>query len=146
MNKVREILRLKYDVNLSIRNIASSCNCGKSTVHEILKRAKDAGVTWPITIPNKKLIELLYPPKEKQTIFPEPDVIQMHLEMKKKHVTLMLLWEEYKTQHPDGLMYTQYCERYRVFKKLNKLSMKKDHKAGEEVEVDWAGTEMSYID
>ena len=146
MNKVREILRLKYDVKLSIRNIASSCNCGKSTVHDILGRAKAVGVTWPITITNKKLISLLYPPNENQTFSHEPDVNEMHLEMKKKHVTLMLLWEEYKTQYPDGLMYTQYCERYRVFKKLNKLSMKKDHKAGEEVEVDWAGTEMSYID
>ncbi len=67
-------------------------------------------------------------------------------EMKKKNVTLMLLWEEYKRDHPDGIMYTQFCDRYRNFKANNKISMHKEHKAGEEVEVDWAGDTMSYVD
>ena len=67
-------------------------------------------------------------------------------EMKKKSVTLMLLWEEYKEKHPDGIMYTQFCDRYRNFKKDNQISMHKEHKAGEEMEVDWAGDTMSYVD
>jgi transposase len=67
-------------------------------------------------------------------------------EMKKKNVTLMLLWEEYKEQHPDGIMYTQFCDRYKSFKKNNQIEMHKEHKAGEEVEVDWAGSTMSYVD
>lgn len=58
----------------------------------------------------------------------------------------MLLWEEYKEKHPDGIMYTQFCDRYRNFKKNNKISMHKEHKAGEEIEVDWAGNTMSYVD
>jgi transposase len=68
------------------------------------------------------------------------------LEMKKRSVTLMLLWEEYKENHPDGIMYTQFCDRYRNFKKNNQISMHKEHKAGEEIEVDWAGDTMSYVD
>jgi len=57
----------------------------------------------------------------------------------------MLLWEEYKEKHPDGIMYTQFCERYRKFKKTNQLTMHIEHKAGEEVQVDWAGKTMSYV-
>ena len=57
----------------------------------------------------------------------------------------MLLWEEYKEKHPGGIMYTQFCDRYRKFKKVNKISLHKEHKAGEEVEVDWAGDHISYV-
>lgn len=58
----------------------------------------------------------------------------------------MLLWEEYKEKHPDGIMYTQFCERYRKFKKDNKISLRKEHKAGKEMEVDWAGGTLTYVD
>jgi len=57
----------------------------------------------------------------------------------------MLLWEEYKEKHPAGIMYTQFCGRYRKFKKDNKISLHKEHKAGEEMEVDWAGDHISYV-
>jgi transposase len=88
----------------------------------------------------------LYPPTDGRTSPPEPDMEYIFSEMKKKSVTLMLLWEEYKEKHPDGIMYTQFCERYKNFKKDNKLSMHKEHKAGEEMEVDWAGNTLSYVD
>jgi len=58
----------------------------------------------------------------------------------------MLLWEEYKRDNPDGLMYTQFCERYRNFKKTNQISMHIEHKAGEEMQVDWAGSTIPYIE
>lgn len=103
---------------------------------EILERAANAGVSWPIEVNDKKLLQMLYPVKENESPPPEPDVEYIFHEMKKKNVTLMLLWEEYKEKHPNGLMYTQYCERYRQFKKSNKLSYHKEHKGGEEIEVD----------
>ncbi|MDF2524160.1 MAG: Integrase core domain protein, partial [Clostridiales bacterium] len=93
-----------------------------------------------------QLMSMLYPPAENKAAPPEPDVEHIFNEMKKKNVTLMLLWEEYKEQHPEGIMYTQFCERYRNFKKNNKISIHKEHKAGEEIEVDWAGSTMSYVD
>ena len=139
MLKTREILRLKHEVGLSLREIAKSCNCGKTTISEVLVRAESTGINWPIELNDKQLLSLLYPPLEhKNTVF-EPDMEYVFIEMKKKHVTLMLLWEEYKEKHPDGIMYTQYCERYRKFKKINQLTMHIEHKAGEEVQVDWAG-------
>jgi len=146
MPRAREILRLKYEVQLSLREIAHACNCGKSTVSEILSRAEKAGITWPVDFNDKQLMSLLYPPVTKKVSLPEPDMEYIFHEMKKKNVTLMLLWEEYKELHPDGIMYSQFCDRYSNFKKHNKIDMHKEHKAGEEMEVDWAGSTMSYVE
>ena len=144
MLKTKEILRLKFETGLSVREIGKACNCGKTTVSELLKRAQDTGITWPTELTDKQLMSALYPPTESRSAPAEPDMEYTFREMKKKHVTLMLLWEEYKDKHPDGVMYTQFCDRYRKFKKQNNLSMHKEHKAGEEIEVDWAGSTMSY--
>lgn len=146
MSKVREILRLRFDVGLSLRDIAASCNCGKSTVNDILKRAKNANITWPCKLNDKELLSLIYPPAEGKNAEIEPDLDYIFNEIKKPGMTLMLLWEEYKREHKDGLMYTQFCERYRKFKKANQLSMHIEHKAGEEMQVDWAGSTMAYTD
>lgn len=146
MSKVREILRLKYDVGLSLRDIAASCNCGKSTVDDILKRARNANITWPCELNDKELLSLIYPPAERNSKYTEPDLEYVFREMKKKNVTLMLLWEEYKRDNPNGLMYTQFCERYKEFKKTNQISLHIEHKAGEEMQVDWAGSTVSYYD
>ena len=99
MPKAREVIRLKYEVQLSLREIAQACNCGKSTVAEILVRAEKAGITWPVDFSDKQLMSLLYPPAEKKASSPEPDMEYIFHEMKKKSVTLMLLWEEYKEQN-----------------------------------------------
>ena len=127
MLKARKILRLKHQVGLSLREIGQSCSCGKTTVSEILKRAESAGIAWPIELNDKQLISLLYPPIEKEGLPPEPDIEYIFYEMKKKGVTLMLLWEEYKEKHPDGVMYTQFCERYRRFKKNNAITLHIEH-------------------
>jgi len=146
MLKAREILRLKHEVGLSLREIGKSCNCGKTTVMDVLKRAKDAEITWPIELSDKQLMSLLYPPAENKKTAPEPDMESVFYEMKKTCVTLMLLWEEYKEKHPDGIMYTQFCDRYRKFKNNNKITMHIEHKAGEEMQVDWAGQTMPYVE
>lgn len=146
MSKVKEILRLKFDVGLSLRDIAASCNCGKSTVDDVLKRAKNANIAWPCYLNDKELLSLIYPPTETHSKTIEPDLNYVFNEMKKKNVTLILLWEEYKRDNLDGLMYTQFCERYRNFKKTNQISMHIEHKAGEEMQVDWAGSTIPYIE
>jgi transposase len=145
MLKAREILRL-HQAELSLRDIAKSCSCGKTTVSEVLERARKANIEWPVDLNDKKLMSLLYPPIERENTVPEPDIEYVFYEMKKKGLTLMLLWEEYKESHPDGIMYTQFCQRYRDFKKQNRLTMHIEHKAGEEVQVDWAGQTVPYID
>ena len=147
MLKAREIVRLKYEKGLTTREIGESVGCGKSAVSEIIKRSKRDGLAWPIDLSDMQLMSLLYPSDKKTSDkAPEPDMDYVFKELKRKGVTLTLLWEEYKEKHSSGLMYTQFCNRYKEFKKINKITMHKEHKAGEEVEVDWAGSTMSYID
>jgi len=145
MLKTREILRLDK-AGLSLRDIAQAMSCGKTTVSEVLIRAEKAKLSWPVDLNDKELMSLLYPPTPKPPTFPEPDMEYVFYEMKKKSVTLMLLWEEYKAKYPEGLMYSQFCSRYRNFRKANKLTMHIEHKAGEEMQVDWAGYAVPYVD
>lgn len=145
MLKAREILRLKK-AGLSLRDIARASGCGKTTVSEVLERAEKAKLSWPVDLNDKELMSLLYPPALKPPTIPEPDMEYVFYEMRKDHVTLMLLWEEYKETYPQGLMYSQFCSRYRDFKKANKLTMHIEHKAGEEMQVDWAGYRVPYVD
>ena len=84
MLKTREILRLKHEVGLSLREIAKSCNCGKTTVSEVLERAKNAGITWPIELNDKQLLSLLYPPSEQKNPVPEPDIEYVFLRNEEK--------------------------------------------------------------
>jgi len=144
MLTAREILKLKYEKELTTRDIAASAGCSKSSVSNLIKRAKKAGLTWPVNVSDVRLMQLLYPAVQaSKAKTPEPDINYVYRELKRKGVTLTLLWEEYKEQHPDGLMYTQFCNRYREFKKSNKLEMHKEHTGGE-MEVDWAGSTVSY--
>jgi transposase len=97
---------------------------------------------------SKELGTVLYPPQglDADKHYTEPDLSYLHQEMQKKGVTLTLLWEEYKQEHPDGLMFTQFCSRYREFRKRNNVYMRRIYKAGERAMVDWAGQTMSYTD
>jgi hypothetical protein len=74
MLKAREILRLKHEVQLSLREISQACNCGKTTVAEVLGRAEKAGIMWPIELSDKQLMSMLYPPLENKNSPPEPDI------------------------------------------------------------------------
>ena len=76
MLKAKEILRLKHVAELSLRDIAKACNCGKTTVAEVLERASSSGIFWPVSLNDKQLISLLYPPQQNKFIFPEPDINQ----------------------------------------------------------------------
>jgi len=91
MLKTREILRLRYELGLSLREIGQVYSCGKTRVSEILTRAKDAEIVWLITLSNKQLMSRLYSPKETKTSVHKPDMKYIFQEMKKKKVTLMLL-------------------------------------------------------
>jgi transposase len=148
MDKAREVLRLHYEVGLSQREIAQSVKISLGSVSGILSKARAAGLEYPLKIGNKELGSILYPPAEKAGVRKpaEPDLQYIHREMQKKGMTLTLLWEEYKTANPDGLMLTQFCDRYRSFRKQNDVYMRRIYKAGERVQVDWAGLTMKYMD
>ena len=141
MRKVREILRLHLEAGLSARQIARSCNIGRSTVGDYLERAREAGLRWPLpaemddTQLEARLFQRSYSPHQR----PLPDIQYLHTELHRKGVTRQLLWHEYKEIHPDGYGYTQFCEYYRRSKENLDLVLRQEHRAGEKLFVDWAG-------
>ena len=151
MRKIKEILRLKHEVGLSVRRIARSCSVSRSTVSEYLSRASAAGLSWPLGdgMDEASLERLLFSSDSQvASKRPVPDWADIHEELKaKKHVTLMLLWEEYKASHAeDGYQYSQFCERYRVWRGALDVCMRQEHRAGEKTFIDYCGQTVPVTD
>ena len=144
MRKVSEVLRLKNECHLSNRAIARSCRISHSTVGECLRRWAAASLGWPLPngMSEAELERLLYPEEVEAsggTPKPVPDWKEVHEELKKRHVTLRLLWMEYREDHPEGYGYSRYCELYDRWAKKLDPPMRQNHKAGEKLYVDYAG-------
>lgn len=148
MRKVREILRLHFGAGLSIRQVAQSCNIGRSTAGEYIQRARNAGLSWPLPegMDEAQLEAALFKRPNYKTKRPQLDMHYLHSEMCRKGVTLLLLWHEYKQVHPDGYQYTQFCEHYRRGRKKLDLCLRQEHRAGEKTFVDWAGYTIPIVD
>jgi len=151
MKKIKEVLRLKYEVGLSNRAIAGACKISNSTVGDYLRRAANAGLRWPLgELGDDELDRKLFPedqPIQSEPEYPIPDWAKINTDKRQKGVTLRLLWQEYKEQYPNGYQYSQFCEHYQRWKKQQvEPSMHKEHKGGEEMEVDYAGLKMHMID
>jgi transposase len=116
MRQIQEILRLKHQNQLSIREIARSCGLPTSTVGDYLKRAEAAGISWPLPQgqSEKELLQLLIAqPVAKTAGCPDlPDWPSIHKELGRKAVTLLLLWQEYCQTQPEGYGYSRFCELY----------------------------------
>jgi len=150
MRKINEVLRLKWECGLSNRAIGRSCSISHSTVSEYVRRAQAAGLTWPLpeTLDEDALFRLLFPTTLRSTsrVIPVPDWSQIHAELRRKGVTLRLLWIEYREAHPDGYEYSQFCALYRQWAKRLNPSMRISHKAGEKLFVDYAGQTVPVTD
>ena len=150
MKNIKEILRLASAGTFSARQIAKSCNCSPSTVSAVLERAKNAELDteWPVIneMSDDELETRLYPDEHYCSNRPIPDMNFIHAELKKKGVTLQLLWQEYLEHYPDGLGYSQFCDYYLKWRGKRNLSMHQIHKAGEKTYVDWVGPTMQVID
>lgn len=147
MRKIREVLRLKYTKNLSNPQIGISCNLSRECVRKYIKRAEKAGLTWPLPegMDDAALEQKLFKLEYRSPHPPLPDWTKVHQELKKKGVTLLLLWEEYKQAHPEGIQYSRFCWLYRDFKSILNPTMRHDHKAGEKFFVDFSGLTLSWI-
>ena len=106
MRKIKDILRLRHEAGLPYRGIANALNIGYGTVVDYLNRAEQAGLAWPIpeTLHERDLGRLLFPTQAAtgQRRFAEPDFLAVRQELKRKGITKLLLWQEYRQQHPDG--------------------------------------------
>ena len=150
MRKIREVLRLHLGLKRSIREVARSVSIGPSTVGDYLARAKAAGLSWPLNndLDDTRLENLLYPPGSLPApARAAPDLKYLSQEMRRKGVTLMLLWQEYKRDHPeDGYQYSQFCELYRTYVGRLDMVLRQDHRAGEKVFVDYSGDGVPIVD
>lgn len=150
MRKIRELLRLKFDCHLTNREISKSCASARSTVAEHLRRFSESHLSWPLPpdIDDESLEGLLFPPMPAAGDPPrEPlDFVYLHKELRRRGVTLMLLWHEYKAVHCAGYQYSQFCSLYRQWAAGVDPVMRHEHAAGEALCVDWAGMTVDITD
>lgn len=145
MRKIKEVLRLHWSLGLTQHQIARSCSIGQATVYRYLERATAAGLAWPLPedCDDQQLAELLFParPHLAQTA-PRAriDFAEIHRQLQTHpHLTLQLLWEEYREAHPDGYRYSRFCELYQRWRRQQDVVLRQEHRAGEKMFVDWAG-------
>ena len=142
MRKAREILRLRWEKDLAIRQIARSLSVSHSTVSDLLRRAKAQGLTWPLPedLDDAMLERRLYPgPENPKGGRPQADWEYVHGELKRKGVTLQLLWLEYKSANPGGYQYSRFCDLYRKWQDKVDVAIRNDYRGGQKVFVDFAG-------
>ena len=148
MEKVREILRLN-EQGMSKTAIGRSCNVTRQTVRDYIRRANAADITYAqvITLPEERLQELFGKKRAGRRVKDRTlDFKHISMELCKKGVTLQVLWEEYLRSYPEGYSYSQFCTRYREWRKDSALSMRQNHKAGEKAFVDYCGQTVEIID
>jgi len=143
MRQIQENLRLKHQIHLSIREIARSCGVPTSTVGDCLKRAETAGLRWPLPtdLSDQQILERLgaVPAAELADCQALPDWPYIHAELRRKSVTLQLLWQEYRRTHPEGYGYSRFCELYQRWAGTLDPVLRQVHLPGEKMFVDWAG-------
>ena len=150
MRKIREVLRLSWGLGLTARQVAASLDLARSTVAEYIRRAEEAGFSWPLPPDCDDFIleRRLFPPTPliASVDRPLPDWNEVARELGRKGVTLFLLWHEYKQTHPLGYQYSRYCDLYREWAGRRSVWMRMDHQAGERTFVDYAGGTVAVVD
>jgi len=149
MRRIRELLRLRFEVGLSTRLIATSLGISKGAVGDYLQRVQVAGLGWPLPedLDDTVLERRLFPgPPPSKAPRAEPDWAAVDRELRRKGVTRSLLWQEYRAEHPDGYGYAWFCEHYEAWKARRSPTMRQKHLAGDKVFVDYAGDPIELID
>jgi transposase len=150
MRQVRDVLRLRYGAGISGREIGRRLGLSSSTVRETLRRAAAAGIGWPLSpdLTDTVLEDRLYgqaASRQGHRRIVEPDWAMIHRELKRKHVTLSILWDEYIAHNHDGYRYSRFCELYRAWEGKLSVTMRQSHAGGEKLFVDYAGDTVPVI-
>ena len=148
MRKIRDVLRLSLGEGLPRRQVGAAVGLPYTTVADYLMRARAAGVGWPLPELDDAALEarLYPPPPEPAAGRPAPDFGAVHAELRRKGVTLELLWVEYRERSPDGYGYSQFCNRYRQWARRVDVVMRQEHRAGEKLFVDFPGQTVPVVD
>jgi len=152
MRHIHDILRLKHQHQLSVREIARSCGLPPSTVGDYLQRADAAGLSWPLPEGleepelRRRLLGANAEVVEPEPVRPMPDWERVHAELRRPNVTLQLLWQEYHQIQPQGYSYSRFCELYRAWANTLEPTLRQVHVPGEKLFVDWAGATVPIHD
>src|SRR5260370_10176399 len=143
MGRVRGVLRLGF-AGISKHEMAGRRGLAESTVRETMARFKATGLNWPLpdSVTDSELEAKLYKnagTRQGHRRHAEPDWVCIHRELRRKHVTLSILWDEYIEQHPDGYRYSRFCELYRAWEGTLSVTMRQSHAGGDKLFVDYAG-------
>ena len=150
MRRVREILRLRLDAGLSSQEAAGRMGVARSTLREMQHRFDRSGLPWPLPLDmtDTDLEARLYGEmgsKRGHRRRPEPDWAELNRELKRKHVTLQILWDEYIEANPDGYRYSRFCDLYRGWEARLPVTMRQTHLGGDKLFVDYAGDTVPVI-
>jgi len=150
MRQIRQMLRLHHE-GVSAREIGRMLSAARSTIQDNLKRARAAGLSWPLApdMTDAALEERLFSsrgPKPGRRCRVEPDWPALAREMKRPGVNLLILWEEYRDAHPDGYGYSRFCDLFREFERRLSPVMRQHHAAGDKLFVDYSGKKASIAD
>ncbi len=149
MRKVRDVLRLRHTLGMSFRQISEATGVGKTVVGEYVRRAGVIGISWPVPdeIDDAELERRLFPAADATAATRAAiDWRHVHEEMKRRSVTLVLLWEEYRAEQADGYGYSRFCDLYGEWRKTVSATMRQTHPAGEKLFVDYAGDTVPVFD
>lgn len=152
MKKALDILRCKLDGQLTNRESAMACQVSPATVSGVLGRFEASKLPWPLPADiEESEVErrLFYQDDTTASTVEEadkPDFAWIQAELRKKHVTLKLLWEEYKTAHPKGFHYSYFCEQYGAWRNQLEPVMRQTHEFGHKCFVDYAGDTVPIVD
>ena len=143
MRRVREVLRLGF-AGISKHEIARRSGLAASTVRETMARFQASGLDWPLpdSVTDSELEAKLYKnagTKQGHRRHAEPDWVGIHRELRRKHVTLSILWDEYIEQHPYGYRYSRFCELYRAWEGKLSVTLRQSLAGGDKLFVDYAG-------
>ncbi len=150
MRRIKEVLRLKQVLGLSDTAVARGARVARSTVKQYLDRAAAAGLSWETAegLSEEEFDRRLFAVADRRDVDrPLPDWEVIEKELRGRGVTLRLLWLEYLARHPEGYRYTQFCEHFHAWqRRARPPTMRRVHRAGEALEVDWAGMTLAVID
>lgn len=151
MHRIKELLRLKYECALSFERIGRALKISKGVVAKYVKAAEVAGLNWPqIRELDEEALERRLSARQGRGAargYVAPDFAYVHQELRRKSVTLALLWEEYRQGNGEAAyQYSRFCDLYRVFARSLKRSMRQTHRAGEKLFADYAGDTVPVID
>ena len=153
MRRIREVLRLTFEAGLGAQQVSLATRLPRTTVRRYLEKAAHSGLTWPLPegLDDEALEERLFGhrpaagPARAVTARPQPDWTEVHRELRRPHVTLQLLWQEYKERHPDGFQYSWFAEHYRLWARKLDVVLRQEHRAGEKLFVDFAGQTIPIV-